>query len=57
MMTRRHLLKVSAASVAGSAAGLVSQGIAQPIMKTISKIFFNEVLFCEQLLCILHCHF
>ena len=34
MMTRRHLLKVSAASVAVSAAGLVSQGIAQPSMKT-----------------------
>jgi tripartite-type tricarboxylate transporter receptor subunit TctC len=34
MMTRRHLLKVSAASVAVSAAGLVPQGIAQPSMKT-----------------------
>jgi hypothetical protein len=34
MMTRRHLLKVSAANVAVSAGGLVPQGIAQPSMKT-----------------------
>ena len=34
MMTRRHLLKMSAAGVAVSTAGLVPQGIAQPSMKT-----------------------
>ena len=34
MMTRRDLLKVSAASVAGSATGVVPRGIAQSRMKT-----------------------